>query len=106
MRKILGLAMLAMILAVGQAASVVGQEPAKEAKPAEGKSAAESAIPKEESSISDHTIRIGGEMVPYTATAATILLKDEKGEPKASVFYVAYTRRDVKDLSQRPISFL
>src|SRR5579862_6491961 len=62
--------------------------------------------PKEESSITDHTVKIGGQILPYRATAATLLLKDEKGEPTGSLFYVAYTRTDLKDLSRRPLAFV
>jgi hypothetical protein len=32
-------------------------------------------------------------------------MKDEEGKPKASVFYMAYTRDDVTDVGQRPIMF-
>ena len=74
---------------------------------AENRAPAEtSAQPKEESSSTEHSIRIGTETVPYKATASTILLKDDKGEPVASIFSVAYTRTDIKDASQRPIAFL
>lgn len=52
-----------------------------------------------------HSVRIGGQEIKYTATAATIVLKTEEGDPKASVFYVAYTRDDVSDVSQRPVTF-
>jgi carboxypeptidase C (cathepsin A) len=62
--------------------------------------------PKEESSVTDHTLRIAGQTIPYKATAATILLKNEKDEPTALIYFTAYTRSDVKDLSQRPIAFL
>jgi carboxypeptidase C (cathepsin A) len=74
-----------------------------------GEKAAEKAAeatPKEESSVTDHTIKIGGQTIPYKATAQTILLKDDKGEPTALVYSTAYTRSDVKDLSQRPLAFL
>ena len=37
--------------------------------------------PKEESSVTDHTIKLGSQTIPYKATAQTILLKDDKGEP-------------------------
>lgn len=80
---------------------------APESRPAEAKPAAETnAPPKEESSVTDHTIRLGGETIPYKATASTTLLKNDKDEPTASMFSVAYTRSDVKDPSQRPIAFL
>ncbi len=62
--------------------------------------------PKEEISVTDHTIKIGGQTIPYKATAQTILLKDEKGAPVALVYSTAYTRSDVKDPSTRPVSFL
>ena len=62
--------------------------------------------PKEDSSVTDHTVRIGAQTVPYKATAATILLKNEKEEPTALIYYTAYTRTDAKDTSQRPIAFV
>lgn len=109
MRKSLGLAFAAILMVAGQMGFLVAQEPAPESKPevekAE-KAAAEKPKPKEESSVTEHSIRLGGQTVPYKATAGTILLKDEKGDPTASVFYVAYTRSEAKDLSQRPIAFL
>ena len=47
--------------------------PAAETKAAEAKPAPEAAVPKEESSVTEHTIRIGGQTIPYKATASTIL---------------------------------
>lgn len=107
MRKILGIIFVAALLTFSQSLVLSAQEPAPEAKPAEKseKPAAEAPKPKEESSVTDHTIKLGGQTIPYKATAGTILLKDDKGEPTASMFYVAYTRSDVKDLMRRPISF-
>lgn len=63
-------------------------------------------IPSEKPfSITKHQITIDGRIIPYTATAGeiTILKPDEK--PGASVFFVAYTRDDIKDKSTRPIMF-
>src|SRR5438105_25135 len=78
----------------------------KEPKPAEKPAEAPTAPPKEESSATDHTIKIGGQSIPYKATAATILIKNEKDEPTALIYYTAYTRSDIKDISQRPLAFL
>jgi carboxypeptidase C (cathepsin A) len=64
------------------------------------------AVPKEESSLTDHTIKIGGQTIPYKATAATMLLKNEKEEPTALIYYTAYARSDAKDMTQRPVSFV
>ncbi len=81
-------------------------EPATQAKPAETKPAAEAPPPKEESSSTDHTIRLGGQTISYKATASTTLLKNDKGEAVASIFSIAYVRTDVKDSSTRPIAFV
>jgi len=63
-------------------------------------------IPNEMSSATDHTIRIGGQLVPYRATAATMLLKNDKDEAIGALYYTAYTRTDAKDASQRPLAFV
>ncbi len=106
----LGLVALALLLILGQAGRTAAQEPAKDAKAADAKptdaKATPDAPPKEESSVTDHTIRIGDQTINYKATASTTLLKDEKGEPTALMYSTAYTRSDVKDLSQRPIAFI
>jgi carboxypeptidase C (cathepsin A) len=80
----------------------------KETKTVEKDKPAEPAppAPKEEASVTDHNVKIGAQTVPYKATAATILLKNEKEEPTALIYYTAYTRSDTKDISQRPISFV
>jgi carboxypeptidase C (cathepsin A) len=52
-----------------------------------------------------HSARIGGQEIKYTATAGTMVMKTEEGEAKATIFYVAYTRDDVSDLSTRPVMF-
>jgi carboxypeptidase C (cathepsin A) len=104
MRRALSVGTLALLLVLGQAVRLAAQEK-KEAKAPEEKSETK-APPKEKSSVTEHTIQLDGQTIPYKATAGTILLKNEKGEPDASVFYVAYTRSDVKDLSRRPVAFL
>lgn len=62
-------------------------------------------VPEEKSVVTKHSLKIDGKEIKYTATAGTILLKLEDGTPKASIFYVAYTKDDVPDPSQRPITF-
>lgn len=52
-----------------------------------------------------HKAVIGGVQIAYTATAGTLVLRDEDGKAKASMFFVAYTRDGVQDLAQRPITF-
>jgi carboxypeptidase C (cathepsin A) len=61
--------------------------------------------PKETTSVTRRTVTIGGRQVAYTATAGTLHLKNDKGEPRASLFYIAYTRDGVADRSRRPVTF-
>ena len=61
--------------------------------------------PEEKVVQTKHSVKIGGQEIKYTATAGTILLKLEDGTPKASVFYVAYTKDDVTDTAKRPVTF-
>lgn len=55
--------------------------------------------------VTQHEIEIAGQPIAYTATAGTIQLKDDKDEPKASVFFIAYTRDGVEDQAKRPVMF-
>src|SRR5260370_25867306 len=48
---------------------------------------------------------MGGKEIKYPATAGTILRKLEDGTHKARIFYVGYTKDDVADASQRPLTF-
>lgn len=52
-----------------------------------------------------HAIEIGGKRIAYTARAGTLVLREEDGKKKASIFYVAYTQDDVADPALRPITF-
>ncbi len=61
--------------------------------------------PEEKIVQTKHSVKIGGQEIKYTATAGTLLLKLEDGTPKASIFYVSYTKDDVSDASQRPLTF-
>src|SRR6184192_1890911 len=83
-----------------------GQE--REAKAPEAKSPdkCDAATSKEESSVTEHSIKMFGQTIPYKATASTTLLKNEKGESTGLMYSAAYTRSDVKDLSTRPVAFL
>ena len=56
-------------------------------------------------SSSSHSVRIGGADVSYTATAGRLVLRKEDNEPKAHMFFVAYTRDGQTDLASRPITF-
>ena len=73
---------------------------------------------KKEGSVQDqlvetqHTVTIDGNVLNYTVTTGTIVLKDEDEKEgvksKASVFFVAYTKNstddDPVDISRRPLT--
>jgi carboxypeptidase C (cathepsin A) len=63
-------------------------------------------VPEEKTSVTNHKARIGGQDISYTATAGNYVLKADDGTPKASFFYVSYTKDDVADPSKRPLSFV
>src|SRR5579863_4122781 len=79
-----------------------GEKPAEAPKEPEKKTPPE---PEDKVVQTKHSARIGGQEIKYTATAGMLVMKDEEGKPKASVFYMAYTRDDVTDVAQRPIMF-
>jgi len=105
MRKILASSMLIWLAVAVSSAQTAQQQPDKDSTAAGTKAASDTAS-KEQSSVTEHSVRIGGQVIQYKATAATMTLKDDKGESTASLFYVAYTRNDVDDTSRRPIAFL
>lgn len=63
--------------------------------------------PKAEQSVTQHSISIGGKTISYTATAGTLLVRNDKDEPTASIGYVAYVQRASgdTDVARRPITF-
>ena len=109
--RYLGLSCAALIL-LGAAFSFA-QQTAQTPPEKPGEKAAEK--PKEEKKTpappedkvvqTKHSAKIGGQEIKYTATAGMIVMKTEEGTPKATVFYMAYTRDDVSDVAKRPIMF-
>ncbi len=65
--------------------------------------------PTEMISKTQHSITIAGKKLDYTATAGTIILKEENVEngevAKASIFYIAYTLNHVDSPAERPVTF-
>ena len=65
----------------------------------------ETPIPPEKSSVTHHELTLDGKSLKYTATAGTLLIRDEEDKPYGSMFYVAYTL-DGAEPTTRPVSFL
>ena len=88
----------------------------------QGKEVANAAVeaPADQISETQHTIEIDGKQISYVAMAGTMVLKEEEegeeqksqGEkPKASIFFVAYTKQQSEDsdvatpVRSRPVTF-
>ena len=55
-------------------------------------------------SITHHSINLGGSELKYTAHAAQIPLRNDNGDVECRMFYVAYTK-DGEDIGKRPVTF-
>ena len=62
-------------------------------------------LPEAQSSVTQHHFSAGGQSFDYTATAGTLIVRDDDDKPIASIGYVAYTRRPAHDGQSRPIMF-
>ncbi|HYK61025.1 MAG TPA: peptidase S1, partial [Bryobacteraceae bacterium] len=92
---------LATFVAAGQAPPPAGPPPAAAAPP--DRFPAPPAVEKLQKT--EHSIQINGRPINYTATAGTLVLRKDDAKPIASMFFVAYTRDDIQDKSQRPLTF-
>ncbi len=96
---------IASVIMLASGLRVQCQPATAEQKPPEAKEAQKPEPLKERIATTQHTIRLGGQELKYTATAGTIQLKKEDGAPRATVFFVAYTKDGVADLSTRPVTY-
>ena len=58
-----------------------------------------------EVSITKHDITIEGKLIHYSATAGTIVLKNEKGDSIALFGFTAYVKDGEPDAGKRPVTF-
>lgn len=72
----------ALVLSCG-GGTVAAKEIVAEARPEAG--------PREDAASRDHTIIINGRTIAYKATAGTLIITDDEGVPRGSIFYTAYT---------------
>ena len=83
-------------------------ETAKEALKASAKNTDRVAVkemPEEPLVTTRHSIRLHGKILEYHAAAGYVPIKDDSGKLKANMFFVAYTKEEKDNLSQRPITF-
>src|SRR5215813_9445665 len=56
-------------------------------------------------SVTKHQLKIGNDVLNYTATTGYMTIKDEKDTLKANLFFIAYTKDGEGDPAKRPILF-
>jgi carboxypeptidase C (cathepsin A) len=61
-------------------------------------------LPTPETAVTQHHVTLRGRSIDYTATAGTLIVRDDDDRPIASMGYVAYVRNG-KDNAGRPIMF-
>jgi carboxypeptidase C (cathepsin A) len=94
-----------LLAALALCAAATGQPaPKAEGKP-EKKAEAKPAELKETLSETRHVLQVGELKLEYKATAGTLVLRDDEGKARASMFFVAYTRTDGDAGPRRPITF-
>jgi carboxypeptidase C (cathepsin A) len=99
---LLGIAATSFV-ALPAAAQQRGRGPGAAAQ--NGESSEKEGVPAvEKVSTTHHTVTVDGQKIDYTARAGTMVLYDENGKPKATVFYISYTKDGV-DSTKRPVTF-
>lgn len=85
--------------------AALAQKPAEKTDSKVSKDLAKDAVtlPADSTVVTHHDLTVNGKKFTYTATAGTQPVWDKDGHVTASLFYVYYTRDDVKDRSNRPL---
>lgn len=63
-------------------------------------------VPEPTRFVTEHRAQFNGQAIEYTATAGETYVRDDDGEPKASLFTFAYTKRNLRDNEVRPVTFI
>ena len=61
--------------------------------------------PQSQASVTHGVVTVEGQRIRYKAIAGIMVLDNSKGKPYTSMSYFAYIRSDVRDESDRPITF-
>ncbi|MGH8161194.1 MAG: S10 family peptidase [Gammaproteobacteria bacterium] len=65
---------------------------------------AATSVPPEAAVRTQHSVKIDGKTIKYTATAGTLLIRNVKHQAIGSLFYIAYTENGVNP-NHRPVTF-
>jgi carboxypeptidase C (cathepsin A) len=96
---------LSLLLTLGSTAYADDDAPKDAPKTQTDNKKDQQPVPPERSVVTKHSVRINGRTINYTATAGTLLIRDDKDKPTVSFFYVAYTVDDGK-AAKRPLTFM
>lgn len=99
------LVLSAVFVGCGVTSFAQDQKPEPHQKSPAGAGKDKDSIPPERSSVTKHVLTLKGKTLHYTATAGTLLIRNEKDKPYGSMFYVAYTL-DGENPDTRPVTFL
>lgn len=100
----LSLALSSAALAEQQPAAPPPKEEAKETKDAKDEKC-DKPEEKPKLSATKHSFTLNGTKLDYIATAGTLPIKDAEGKTTADIFFIAYTKDDAGDVTQRPVTF-
>lgn len=64
-----------------------------------------SGFAEKELSVTKHTLNLNGETIKYTATAGYLPLQSDTGKTIAKIYFTAYTKDGIEDVSKRPVTF-
>lgn len=70
----------------------------------EDASAEKPAVPEPQTFVSEHELKVDGKTISYTATAGTLLMKNDEGEPAALMGFTAYVANG-RNSANRPLMF-
>jgi carboxypeptidase C (cathepsin A) len=102
MNRVLSMLMLAALVATSATARAA-DPPDRAASPSPPPAPSEpGAFPD---SVTSHTITLDGKVIPYTARAGLLALRDQEGKLTAQVFYTAYTADGANPMT-RPVTFI
>jgi carboxypeptidase C (cathepsin A) len=101
---LMALAVVALLPGPVAAQGGRGAPPAAAPAAAANKAGKEADLLPNDPVVTQHSSRINGQMISYTAEAGWLPIRDD-GKIAAKMFYVAYTKNGVQDLSARPLLF-
>lgn len=108
MRRLVLAAALTSALLAHSAVAYAGQKADRQEAATSDIESPDAALLKSQTSQTEGSVTVAGKRIDYRAVAGTLVLHgqgDKEHEPTASVFYVAYFKKDATP-GKRPITFL